>query len=95
MKYAVRLAVSLIVLPLSGCGGITLGPTVEREAVVVHRYDDKGRPLKVGQVIENKRLKCKYVTVDGKEFVGPLDVGGMDFYPPELPEQPKEVETPK
>jgi hypothetical protein len=80
-------------LLLSGC---TLGPKVERQTVFIRTYDANGRPVIVGTVAENKKVKMKYETQDGGSYTEYLDIGGWDVSPPPLPEpKPAPIEGAK
>jgi flagellar biosynthesis/type III secretory pathway ATPase len=57
---------------LSGCSGVSLGPQVRTEYVVLHA----GRPL---QVLENKTLKGR--VLDGTGDAVDQDVGGWVAMP--------------
>lgn len=60
-------------LMTSGCGGVTLGPTVKTEYVVVY-------PGEALQVLENKTVRARSLKTD---LIGRQDIGGWVCMPRE------------
>lgn len=72
-------------LLLSGCTP-TFGPKIERKTTYINQYDSEGRPIVVGTIDENVKVKLRYRTESGDEFVEVKDIGGWDVSPPPLPD---------
>jgi hypothetical protein len=63
----------MMCLTISGCGGLTLGPTVKTEYVIVK----PGLPC---QVLENQKLRVK--PLNGSADSVEQDIGGWVCMPP-------------
>ena len=61
--------VSVLVLLLAGCSGLTIGPTVEKRLIVVKA----GAPL---QVTDQVNVHGRLLTADEKSDIIEVDIGG-------------------
>lgn len=90
---------SMLLFGLSGCGEITVGPRITNTTTFVSKYDDQGRPVKVGRVIKNQKIEMQYETEDKQIHTAEVDVGGWYLSAPPVPtihkqDTEKEVELP-
>lgn len=58
-----------LLLLLPGCGGLTLGPTIERKAIIVNA----GVPI---EVLENVEVEARVLGPDGPSETFTQDIGG-------------------
>lgn len=81
MKFMASLLLILSVLTLPGC--VTIGPKVEKRTVYVRTTDSQGRPLKIGVVAQQAKVKADLTTKSGDIVTEEVDIGGWSITPPE------------
>lgn len=79
MRSRVRLFLIPTLLLLSGC---TIGPKVKDRTVYVNKNDSQGRPVKVGRVAQNAKVKVELETEKGETVEDTIDIGGWGLVPP-------------
>lgn len=84
-KVLLTMLLSTLLFGLSGCAEVTLGPRVSNTTTFVSKYDDQGRPVKVGRITKNQKLEMQYETEDKQIHTAEVDVGGWYLSPPPTP----------
>jgi hypothetical protein len=77
----------------SGCTfAPRLGPQETNNTTYVDKYDENGRPVKLGKVKKNVKVPIDYIDDQGKRYQGELDIGGWDVSPPPKKKSPEQIE---
>lgn len=66
----------LIACGTSGCSGLTLGPTIERRAIIVH-------PGVGIEILDNVTVEARAIREDGPTDTFEQDIGGWIAMPPD------------